>query len=264
MKKYLLTFTVVALLSFTGNLSFAKGGNDAFGLNSPSQVQKMETAGTQAAVNKQKSQEQRLQTIKKRADKMIEDRLSEANKLLMLIGQNQKLSTDEKTSLSKEIQAVIAGLNLLKTKVDADTNVSDALADAKQIIANYKIFAMFVPKIRLTITIDNLQALAGKLQDLSSKLQTLIDNLKSEGKETINLQSLLDDINARLKTLISVSLTNDKTILVAVSVSTSNPQNIFTQVRKDLARIRVDFAKIRHDLALMRKSLPSPLPSAKQ
>jgi len=171
--------------------------------------------------------------------------------------------------LSSDIQADINGLTALKAKIDADTDVNTAKADAKTIITNYYIYRIFVPKTRLLITISNMQTLSVNIGQLTPEIQNLINTLKSAGKDVLSLQALLDDINSQLQT-INTSLSNDKSKVMAVNVSTQDPKTVFTQVRQGLANVREDFAKIRHDIGQMREdfkinikitsTVPSPTP----
>jgi len=194
-----------------------------------------------------------LQTIIKHADTLITNRLNALNKLSTRIQNDTRLSTNEKASLSSDMQTEISGLTTLKAKIDADTDATTARADAKQIITNYYVFAVFEPKVRLLITINNLQTLATKMQSYVPQLQNLIDTYKTQGKDVTQMQTFLNDISSQLQT-INTSLSTDATTVQNVSVtSNTTAKATFTQVRQDLAQIvRGDFAKIRSDFAQMR------------
>lgn len=196
-------------------------------------------------------QEAQLTNTKTRANKLIENRIASLNRLLARIQNDKKLSDNEKSSLSADVQNAIAGLQALKAKIEADTNTTDVKADAKKII-DYKVYSFLEPKIRLLLTIDNLETLSQNVADISSRLQTLIDDLKSQGKDTTVLQTLLTDINTRLSDINS-RLSSDKQKVLAVSVSSANQQT-FVEVRQDLAKVRADFARIRNDIAQMRNT----------
>ncbi len=243
MKKYLIILVTV----FAGLIVVASA-QAQFGLQKlKNDVTRMENRASLSAQN----QEKRLENIKERADRMIKNRINELNRLLQRIQNDKRLSSDDKASLSSDIQADINGLTTLKSKIDADPDAATARNDAKQIITGYYIYKIFVPKMQLLITIDNLQKLTLNLQGLIPQIQNLINTSKSQGKDVSKLQSLLDDINSRLTT-IGTALANDKTIIQGVSVNTTNPQTIFTQIRKDLANVRANFAQIRYDIGIVR------------
>lgn len=235
----------------------------------------------QASLTAQR-QENNLANLKQRADKAIDNRVNELNRLSTRVQNNSRLSTDEKSSISGNISTNITGLATLKAKIDADTDINTARADVKQ-ITTFKIYAVVVPQTRILITIDNLLALDTRLQGLTPKIQDLINNLKSQGKDVSSTQSLLDDMNSQISNIFS-KLSADKLTILAVKSDSSNPQAVFVSVRQDLATVRQLFAKIRADVGQMRTAfkgaiqgsvngvastpspspLGSPLPSATQ
>ncbi len=243
MNKYLIIFiTVVAGLMIVTSVQ-AQFGIERL----RNQANHLEKRASISAAN----QGERLTAVKQRADRMIVDRINELDRLLSRIQTDQRLSSDDKTSLSSDIQTDINGLTALKAKVDADTDLNTAKTDAKQIITSYYIYKMFVPKTRLMIIINNLQSLTQNLQAITPQIQNIINTLKSQGKDVSSLQSLLNDIDNRLQTITS-TLSTDKTEVQAVSATTTDPNSVFTQVRKDLASVRTSFAGIRNDISQMR------------
>lgn len=243
MKLQNLLITSVLILSITQTVPvFAEGPQDL--INDVNRLQKK-----QAQVAEIKQDE--LAKIIKRANTEIDRRVDKLNKLLQRIQNDQKLSADEKTNLSTDIQGDINGLTTLKAKIDADTDLATARSDAKQIFTNFRVFAIVLPKTRLLIAIDNLQAVATKISGFTPKIQDLINNLKGQGKDVTQLQASLDDINTRL-TSINSTLASDKTLVLGITVSTTNPKSTFEQVKKDLAGVRQSLAQIRKDFAQMR------------
>lgn len=195
------------------------------------------------------NQEKRLDKIKEHAKRLIENRISSLNNLLQRINNNSKLSTEEKTLLSSQVQAEIDALNLLKAKIEADTDIETARQNTRKIITDHYIYRVFIPKIQLLITIDNLQALSVKLSETTVKIQELIDRIGDEGKDTTLLQSLLDDANSQLSS-INTTLTNAKAKVMAINAT--NFQRQFAQIKQDLASVRNSFAKIKNDIGQMR------------
>jgi DNA repair exonuclease SbcCD ATPase subunit len=203
-----------------------------------------------------------LQGIIQKADSLIANRLSSLNELLTRLQNDKRLSANEKSSLTSDIQNEISGLTSLKTKIDADTDVTTARTDAKQIITNYYVYVVFDPKVRLLITINNLQTVTANVQALVPQLQSLINTLKSQGQDVTQLQALLDDISSQLQT-INTTLTNDATTVEGVSVSSeSTAHTTFVKIHQDLSQIvKTDFGKIRSDFEQMRtlfKQIISP------
>ncbi|HSD98807.1 MAG TPA: hypothetical protein VLB73_03875 [Patescibacteria group bacterium] len=192
-----------------------------------------------------------LTKIQQRGDAMITVRLTSLQNLLTRIQNDKKLSADEKTAFQSDINTTIASLTALKTKLDADTDATTALADAKSIVTSYRIYMIFEPKIRLTIIIDNLQSATTTISGLITKIQTLLDTLKSQGKDVTTSQNALNDATTQVNAINTI-LATDKSLVNGITINTANPQSIFVQVRKDLATVRADVAKIRSDFATIR------------
>ena len=243
MKKHL----VIYLISVPLFLLLAISASAQFGIGRlKNEVNRFENNASRAANN----QEKRLANIKNRADRMIANRIGQLNRLSARIGSDSSLSADEKSSLFSNIQTDINGLTSLKAKIDADTNIQTAKTDAREIITGYFIYKLFIPKIRLLIIIDNMQALASDLQGFTPQIQNLINTLNSSGKNVSQAQLSLNDINSQLQT-INNSLAGDKTLLENLTTS-GDPTTSFVKIRQNLATVRADFAKIRHDIGQLR------------
>ncbi len=194
----------------------------------------------------------RLNSIIARANSMIATRVTALQALSTRVENDPRLTTDEKTSLTTDIQNQISSLQTLKTKIDADTDATIALADTKQIITNYYIFAVYEPKTDMLIVLNNLKTVVIQLQAMVPQLQNLITTY-GQGKNTTQLQALVTDINTQLGT-INTSLNNDITTIEGVSISSeSTAKATFTQVRSDVSTtIRTGMDKIRSDIIAMR------------
>ncbi len=251
MKK--LAYVITALLT-VGSFALAQSVAPAFAANilgGQKLINATNHLQNQASHSANKSTNE-LQNIISRADTLIMNRLDSLNKLLSRIQTDTRLSTSEKNSLISDIQKNISGLTALKAKVDADTTVAAARADAKLIITNYYIYTVFEPKVRLLVTLNNLQTVALNVQALVPQLQNLINTLKSQGKDVSQLQPLLDDISSQVKT-INTTISGDIVTVQNVSTTTKRDPSVFSKVRQDIAQIvHKGFAKIRSDFAHMK------------
>jgi Zn-dependent M32 family carboxypeptidase len=198
-------------------------------------------------------QDVNLQAIITRADELATNRITSLNTLLARVQNDNRLSESEKTSLTTEIKNDITGLTNLKAKIDADTDVETARTDAKQIVTNYYIYTVFEPKMRLLITLNNLQTVTKNTQLLVPEIQKLVATYKTQGKDVSQLETLLANVSTQLTT-ISTAIATDITKVEGVSTADkSTAQTTFTAVRQDIEQtIKADFAKLRSDLEQMR------------
>ncbi len=247
MKKTIYSLTI--LITFTGLMrqavpAFAQnlGGQRVINQVNHAQNQASRTAARQST---------QLQNIINHSDLLIANRISTLNALLNKVQTDAKLSASEKSSLSSQIQLEISGITALKSKIDTDTDVATARIDERLIITDYYVYAIFDPKIRLLIILNNLQTVTSNVQALVPQLQNLINTFKAQGKDVTQLQNLLNDVSTQLQT-ISATLTSDVTTIENVSVTTQGASTIFAKTRQDIAQIvRADFARIRSDFAQM-------------
>ncbi len=250
MKKIIFTFFLFTLIGLIYSNAAAVLAQDKMGQKFVRQVNQWENQSSRSA----QRQTNQLERIIQESDKLIASRINSLNSLLGRIQNDNRLSDSEKSSLTSDIQADISGLNSLKAKIEADTDVTTAINDRQQIVTSYYIYAVFIPKMRLLISLNNLQAASSNLQSVAARLQNLINNLQSQGKNTSQLQSLLNDVSSQLQT-INTTLTGDIATVSGVnsSLGVAAAEKTFSQVRQDISQIiRADFAKIRADFGQMR------------
>lgn len=206
------------------------------------------------ASNSATRNQDRAASIIKGADMMITNRTRTLNNLNSRIESDERLTQDQKSSLSQDIQTAISGLNTLKVTIDADTDPAQARADTKKIVTDFRVYEILEPKLRLLVTLNNLQATVSNLQTLIPQIQSIISTLNSQGKDTSALTTLLTDISNQLVT-INTTITNDIAILNSVSVTSANFKDTFSQVRTDITNIiKTNFGRIRSDFGQMRTS----------
>lgn len=140
-----------------------------------------------------------ISRLKTRADNEITRRVNALTKLMNRINEIKRLTTDQKASLTSQVQDQINALNTLKTKIDADTDIAILRTDVSAIVKSYRIFALFIPKTyiivhadRLLDIVDNLTAIQAKLQarggspSLLADMTTKLTDAKTQATNAIN------------------------------------------------------------------------------
>ena len=139
-------------------------------------------------------QQARLTRLHARCDQEIDVRVNSLNKLNTTVGNLKKLSSAQISQFQSEIQTDINALTILKAKCDADTDLPTLISDIKSIFNNYRVYAVFMPQIRLLAAADRMDITADLLSDYANKLQFRI---QSQGNPA-NLVSLLSDMQAKI------------------------------------------------------------------
>ena len=142
----------------------------------------------------QANQQVRLTRLHTRCDQEIDTRINNLNSLNTTIGNFKKLSSAQKSQFQGEIQTDISGLTSLKAKCDADTDVATLTSDIKSIFTNFRVYAVFMPQIRLLAAADRMDVTADLLSDYAGKLQFRI---QQQGNPA-NLVTLLNDMQAKI------------------------------------------------------------------
>ena len=193
-----------------------------------------------------------LQNIITRSNTLISNRIASLNELSTRVQNDTRLSTNEKSTISSNIQTAISGLTALKTKIDADTDATTARGDEKTIITGYYVYAAFEPKTRYLVILNNLQTTTANLQALVPQLQNLINTLKSQGKDTTQLQSLLSDVSSQLQT-INTTITSGITTVENIPTTSEPASGTFTSIKTNITQVvKTSFAKIQSDIQQMR------------
>lgn len=136
----------------------------------------------------------RLATLHTNCDNQINQRLTDLNNALTRINGLVKLSADQKSQFAGEIQTDIAGLTALKTKCDADTDLTTLKADDKLIFTQYRVYVVFLPQMHLLAASDTMTVTSSQLSDLATKLQSRIQEVNNPA----NLTSLLTDMKSKI------------------------------------------------------------------
>jgi len=140
----------------------------------------------------------RITNLKNRADNEIIRRIDALNKINTRLTVIKHLTDAQKSSFSSQIATEIANLTTLKTKIDADTDLTTLKADVQSIITSYRVFALFIPQIQIVAAADRILNISETMKNLTTKLATRINDAKNAGKDVSGLQSLLTDMQNKI------------------------------------------------------------------
>ena len=140
-----------------------------------------------------------MENLKSRADQEITRRVTSLTELITKINGLKKLSQANKTDLVDKVQAEITALNALKVKIDADADLTTLRTDVKSIVQSYRVYAFFIPQIRILSAADMMSQTTDNLTTLATKLESLISKSGATGANLTSLQTYLADMKAKLK-----------------------------------------------------------------
>lgn len=189
----------------------------------------------------------RVANLVQRADTEINRRLVALNNLTSKVSSLQKVSDGQKTAFVSEIQSNVTDLTTLKTRIDGDTDPETLKSDVQSIVDNYRIFALYIPKIHLLAGADVASDLAGSLGSLTIKLQNKIATDKAAGKNVTALQASLSDMQNKISDASNQAANLTDSVIQLVpsgypgnSVNLSSARDMLKTARSDIQAARQD------------------------
>ncbi len=148
---------------------------------------------TRAAKQEERKQE-KVSLKKDKAYAEIDRRITALTALITRINSLKKLSADQKVSLSGQVNTQISSLQTLRTKIEADTDLETLKADKKSIVDSYRIFLLFMPKIRIIAAADEILDIADIMKGMTQDPTALtkINDAITQANSAISTVSTLD------------------------------------------------------------------------
>ncbi len=188
-----------------------------------------------------------------RGDKEIDNRIEALNKLTSRVQEMKLVSDANKASLASQIQNQVAGLNSLKAKIDADTDIETLKTDVKEITSSFRIFALVIPQGQMIAAADRLNTLIGDFSAIGTKLQTRINEAQAAGKDVTSLNATLTDLKNQLT---DAQRQAEAAVSRSVSLTPDNGDAKILEANKTaLAQARADIKVGKQDLVDARKDI---------
>jgi len=111
-----------------------------------------------------------LDGLKQAISDRIDARLTTLATLATVISSAQHLTDTHRATLSALVSADQTGLTSLKAAVSGEQTIAALRADATAMVDDYRVYALVVPKVRLTIAADLAAAAQQALQQLHNRL----------------------------------------------------------------------------------------------
>lgn len=177
--------------------------------------------------------------------RIIDIRVNDLNALKKKVNAS-KLSAEQKSPLVASIEAQIGSLQALSAKIKADTDIRIAKADVKSVYTTFRTYGVFMPKIRLTMSVELLLNHSEKIFTVITQTQARIDQ---DGAKCLNVtarQKALDDANILSDGVIPYpeELLNTINSLSPENYSASST-TIINNANKAIKEARTKFSNIR-------------------
>ncbi len=165
------------------------------------------------AERQQLNLQQQMDRIRTAANHEIDVRVTSLNDKIAKVKVLKNLSDAQKTDFTSQFQSRIDALTALKTKIGGDTDLITLKADRKSITADYRIFAIFEPRLMIDAQADTIITRANtllskttktdaqtKLHDAITQANAAIDKVAGLTPASYPATQILKDARALLKT----------------------------------------------------------------
>jgi hypothetical protein len=197
-----------------------------------------------------------LTTIQAQAAAAITLRVDDLNAAITKVNGTTHLGASG-ASLVTYLQADIAPLQALATKIAGDTSVTTALSDSTTIFASYRVLALVLPAARLAATADAIEVTA--IPDLTATSAKAASHVNSSNSAT--LQPLIGDLNTQIQSATTSTANLQTTLLGYTPPQWNTNSNLLAPARESVQAATADITKARNDVRQMRTILHTPLPT---
>ena len=125
-------------------------------------------------------------TIIDRADKEIDQRVSDLNNLILRIEAMKKISVAGQNGLTSVVQNEINELLTLKAKIDAEVTAAAAKIDYQSITKSYRVYVLVLPQTRIIAASDRVLTIIDSINIVGNKVKSRISSLTGTNSATIN------------------------------------------------------------------------------
>lgn len=191
----------------------------------------------------------RMQKIVQNDTKLINDRLFALAALKTEINANTNLSDSQKSSLKAMIETNISGLNNLLAKIQSDTDEATLKADSDKIYTDFRIYAVFIPKVKLLVNVYTQANHSAQVSDLLVRVQAKINSFSAAGADMSKNQIALDAAKSTLTQVDTKASTfTDKASSLKPSDYPTTSATVIAQVKAGIREIRNFFVQVNTSL----------------
>jgi len=188
--------------------------------------------------------ERKLQNLITRANNLINLRVASLNALRTKV-ENSKLTGEQKSGLFGEINTQTNKLNELYNKIKISKDIKAARAMVKTIYTDFRIYAVFIPKVNSLMALHTLSNHLARFTTLLVEVQVKVDALKAKGVNVDARQEWLDKAKAIVPQIQTKINDTVKTLNALKPADYPGSKNTFASVRASTKELRSMFFNIR-------------------
>jgi hypothetical protein len=189
-----------------------------------------------------------IAALKSKGDTEIARRIDNLDAASGKLSESKTVTDADKATLRKQIEDEVNGLTDLKEKLDAETTIAGARADVASIVTDYRVYALILPKVRMTASADRFAVVEDKLTALHDKLVT-------KAGTDATLKSKLDDMSAKIAAAKTTSSSVVSQVIALQPTDYNQNHTVLVQYRASLKSAQQDLKAARDDAKFVIDSL---------
>lgn len=192
-----------------------------------------------------------LADVKSRAQVAINARLSSLNTSLTVVSSGSpNLNSADRSALSSLLSTDITGLTSLGQKIQADTALATARADAADIFSQYRVYALAEPQVHLVRATDSIRLAV--LPALTDAQSALVKALQAGGRTA---PSQMADLAAQIQMISTATAGLSATLLGFTPAQWNANHQLLAPTHQTLKAVRVAIRAARADIVAVRGML---------
>ncbi len=109
-----------------------------------------------------------------RGEIRIEDRIKHLEAQIERIGKMERLSAEQKATITAELTAQVTALAALKSQIGTETDPAKIKELTKSVTKEYRTYAVTMPKAALTAAADRIMKVVGQMESFGAKLSVRV------------------------------------------------------------------------------------------
>lgn len=207
---------------------------------------------------------QTIEQVKARATAQIDKRIGHMNEQIARIAKMERLSAEQKASITAELTAQVTALTALKAKIAAETDIAAVREDMKSITKEFRVHAVTMPKAAITAAADRIMSIVAKMETFSAKLSERVTAANSAEATAAFADFTAKIGDAKVQAQAAASLVanlqadnGDATIAASNAAAIKSAKEKIDAAREDLKAARKDIGIILKEVKGIRQGTDS-------
>lgn len=141
---------------------------------------------------------QAVEKVQGKSTEKIDERIKKLEEQITRIGKMERLSDEQKTAITSELEAQVTALTELKGKIATETSTTTLKELSQSITKSYRVYAVTMPKAAITAAADRVMTAVAQMESLSAKLSARIDAASTAGADMTAARAAMTDYSAKV------------------------------------------------------------------